>query len=127
MRSAKLTAPMNSRILVLGTLAMIGAVLPGCRCGDNVQTVKPDLAVTPAQLAFGKVKAGGQAELPLKLASQSQAPVTLHKISLRDATAPGGAAAFEVVGAPESIDRQSESLLTLRFSPRRSRRTRRRW
>ncbi len=111
---------MKLPILVVGALVVAGAVLPGCR-GDNVRAVNPDLAVTPARLAFGKVKAGGQAELPLKLVSQSQAVVTLHKVSLRDTGvpggAPGGASAFEIIGAPTSIDRLSEASFSLRFRP----------
>ncbi|MGA9521736.1 MAG: choice-of-anchor D domain-containing protein, partial [Myxococcaceae bacterium] len=107
---------MTSRLLVLGTLAVFGAVFPGCR-NDNVRAVPPDLAVSPAQLAFGKVKAGGQAELPLKLASQSQAAVTLHKLSLRDGNAPGGATAFEILDPPNEVARQSEASVRLRFRP----------
>ncbi len=107
---------MNSRLLSLGTLVVVGAVLSGCR-DDSVRAVQPDLVVSPAQLTFGKVKAGGQAELPLKLISQSQAAVTLHKLSLRDASAPGGAAAFELLDPPTEVAKQSEASVSLRFKP----------
>ena len=84
---------MNARTLLLSFLAL-PLFLAGCRgCDDQTNKVKPVLAVTPTQINFGRVKAGGgMGEAVVKLSAQSNTSVAIDAITLEDGPIAGTAA-----------------------------------
>jgi hypothetical protein len=88
-----------------------------CSCEENIQPIKPVLAVSPSTLDFGKVKVGEVAERMITLSSHSQAAVSIDGATLSDDTAPGGAAAFELEGVPRTVSGLRSATFKARFRP----------
>ncbi|MFZ5469413.1 MAG: choice-of-anchor D domain-containing protein [Myxococcota bacterium] len=92
--------------------------LGGCRgCDDSVSKVPPTIDVQPPQVDFGKVKAGGEAERTLTVKATTNAPLVVSAVRLTDGSAPGGAAAFEVLDAPTQVGPLSSHTLRILFRP----------
>ncbi len=98
---------------LLGCVALL-AIVAGCRgCDGTVRAVKPEISLRPEQLDFGKVKVGLTAERTVRLGVVTNAPLAIEAISVEGPDA----AAFEVIGAPETIPQLSEASFVVRFQP----------
>lgn len=102
--------------LVLTTVWVIG--LFGCRgCDGGVNRIAPLIGVRPVSLDFGPVKAGTEEVLTLEISAQSKAALEVSGVTLAEGSAPGGAAAFEVLEVPTVIDSLSTHPMKVKFRP----------
>lgn len=98
------------RLLAL-TLALAA---DGCRCGTNVKTVPPQVAISPDALDFGLAPVGQVTTLPLVLTALGTTPVTVTGLSVEG----DGKAAFTIEQpAPAAIDPHSTAIVNVDFAP----------
>src|SRR5919198_4865788 len=105
---------MNARLTL--PAFVLALLLSGC-AKEKIQKIRPALAVSPTALDFAKVKVGDVAEQTITLSSQSQAAVAITSATLHDGSAPGGAAAFELVGVPRTLGALTSAPFAVRFRP----------
>jgi hypothetical protein len=99
-------------------LYLIAALALVACSDDRVTKIPPDLAIELQQIDFGIVRVGQPSDFELKLGSESRTAVSILGASIEYAAgSAGGARAFTVLTAPESIEGQGEATLTLRFQP----------
>ncbi|MBK7858877.1 MAG: choice-of-anchor D domain-containing protein [Archangiaceae bacterium] len=79
--------------------------------------MKPVLQVSPAGLDFGKVKNGDTATRTLKLEAKTATEVQVTKLTLTDASSPGGADAFTVKLDPITLAANESKNLSVGFLP----------
>src|SRR5919198_1860986 len=105
---------MNARLTL--PAFVLALVLSSC-AKEKIQQIRPVLGVSPTALDFAKVKVGDVAEQTITLSSQSQAAVAINSATLHDGSAPGGAAAFELVGVPRTLGALTSAPFAVRFRP----------
>ncbi|MER2563876.1 MAG: choice-of-anchor D domain-containing protein [Myxococcaceae bacterium] len=98
-------------------LACFVTVVSGCRCKDDVNTVKPSLTVTPSSIDFGQVKNGDRQARSITFESRTQTAVTVSSITLEPGTAVGGVDGFILGTKPTSIDAFGKVTMPITFAP----------
>ncbi|MGQ0508451.1 MAG: choice-of-anchor D domain-containing protein [Myxococcaceae bacterium] len=99
-------------------LAFVVFSTVACRCGDVARRVSPLATVNPLALDFGKVKVNSPSPpQSLRVSAGSSSPVAIASITLRDGSAPGGAAAFTVGTVPATVSAFGSAAVEIIFLP----------
>lgn len=104
---------MRSFFVVVACLGVLG----GCRCQNQVNTVKPSLTVSPASVDFGQVKNGDRQARTLTFESRTQAAVTISSITLEQGTAVGGVEGFIPGTKPTTVAAFEKVTMPITFAP----------
>lgn len=89
----------------------------GCRCQNQVNTVKPSLTVSPASVDFGQVKNGDRQARTLTFESRTQTAVTVASIVLEPGTAVGGVDGFILGTKPTTVGAFEKVTMPVTFAP----------
>ena len=94
-------------------VAVLVAALSGCKCGPDVQQVRPSIAVTPAGIDFAQAKVGQSKTASVRLEAQTRTAVTLSSITVEGPAA----AAFRLGTTPTQIESLGNASFTVTFTP----------
>ena len=103
---------------LLSAVALLPLLASACRgCDRTVSNVAPTASVTPPELRFGKVKVGEAGQASFKIASVTQAALTVEPPQLSTGGMPGGAEGFFLGTAPSSVAAFEETPVSVTFRP----------
>ncbi|HEY3452577.1 MAG TPA: choice-of-anchor D domain-containing protein [Myxococcales bacterium] len=102
------------RLALLCSLVLLAAA---CQ-EEKVESVPPQIRIESRVVEFGIVRVGTPADGVVKITAESRSPLTIVSLVVTDdPAAPGGAKAFSVPKALQSVDGNSEVALAVRFAP----------